>query len=74
MNVTYFWRFLGVNFKDVYVREGDYPDTFPITLGIEGSGVVTECGDEVKDIEVGQPVGYMGIPVNCPLIVFRCSG
>lgn len=35
-----------------------------MSLGIEGSGVVQERGAEVKDIEVGDAVAYMGIAVR----------
>ena len=57
----------GVNFKDIYIRQGDYPGPFPMSLGIEGSGVVAERGAEVKDVEVGDAVAYMGIPVRVVL-------
>jgi NADPH:quinone reductase len=34
----------GVNFIDVYLREGRYPATRPFVLGQKGSGTVEEAG------------------------------
>ena len=38
----------GVNFIDVYFREGRYPATLPFVDGQEAAGVVSEVGSEVK--------------------------
>jgi NADPH:quinone reductase len=38
----------GVNFIDVYVREGRYKAALPLVLGQEGAGVVTAVGADVK--------------------------
>jgi NADPH:quinone reductase len=51
----------GVNFIDVYFREGRYPVTPPFILGQEAAGVVSEAGSEVKDFKVGDRVAYTGI-------------
>jgi NADPH2:quinone reductase len=51
----------GVNFIDVYFREGRYPITPPFIIGQEGSGVVSELGSDVKDFKVGDRVAYTGI-------------
>src|SRR5579863_8418620 len=51
----------GVNYIDVYFREGRYPVTPPFILGQEGSGVVSELGSEVKDFKLGERVAYTGI-------------
>jgi NADPH2:quinone reductase len=51
----------GVNFIDVYFREGRYPVTPPFILGQEASGVVSELGSEVKDFKPGDRVAYTGI-------------
>jgi NADPH:quinone reductase len=51
----------GVNYIDVYFREGRYPVTPPFIIGQEGSGAVSELGSEVKDFKVGDRVAYTGI-------------
>ena len=48
----------GVNFIDVYFREGRYPTTLPFINGQEGAGVVTEVGNEVRSVKVGDRVAY----------------
>ena len=52
----------GVNFIDVYFREGRYPSPLPFVSGQEGSGTVTEVGAEVKSFKPGDRVAYTGIP------------
>lgn len=51
----------GVNYIDVYFREGRYPITPPFILGQEASGVVSETGSAVKDFKPGERVAYTGI-------------
>jgi NADPH2:quinone reductase len=51
----------GVNFIDVYFREGRYPITPPFIIGQEASGVVSELGSDVKDFKLGERVAYTGI-------------
>jgi NADPH2:quinone reductase len=51
----------GVNYIDVYFREGRYPVTPPLILGQEASGVVSEMGSDVKDFKPGERVAYAGI-------------
>jgi NADPH2:quinone reductase len=51
----------GVNFIDVYFRNGHYPSTLPFTIGQEGSGIVTEVGADVKTFKPGDRVAYTGI-------------
>jgi NADPH:quinone reductase len=51
----------GVNFVDVYYREGRYPAQLPLILGQEGAGVVSAVGAEVKNIKVGDRVASAGI-------------
>jgi len=50
----------GVNFIDVYFREGRYPAPVPFVDGQEGAGVVTEIGSEVKLVQPGDRVAYTG--------------
>jgi NADPH2:quinone reductase len=51
----------GVNFIDVYFREGRYPITPPFIIGQEASGVVSEVGSDVKEFKPGDRVAYTGI-------------
>jgi NADPH2:quinone reductase len=50
----------GVNFIDVYYREGRYPTALPFIDGQEASGVVTEVGSEVTNVKPGDRVAYTG--------------
>jgi NADPH2:quinone reductase len=51
----------GVNFIDVYFREGRYPMPVPFVSGQEASGIVSEIGTEVKSFKPGDRVAYTGI-------------
>jgi NADPH2:quinone reductase len=51
---------IGVNFIDVYFREGRYPAQTPFVPGQEGSGVVIEIGSAVQDLRPGDRVAYAG--------------
>jgi NADPH2:quinone reductase len=48
----------GVNFIDVYNREGRYKAALPLVLGQEGAGVVSAVGSEVSGVAVGDRVAY----------------
>jgi len=48
----------GVNFIDVYNREGRYKAALPLVLGQEAAGVVTAVGSDVREVAVGDPVAY----------------
>jgi len=50
----------GVNFIDVYYREGRYKATPPFILGQEGAGEVTAVGGEVKSLKPGDRVAWCG--------------
>jgi NADPH2:quinone reductase len=49
---------IGLNFIDVYDRNGLYPMTLPGGLGREAAGVVMARGKKVRDIRVGDRVAY----------------
>jgi NADPH:quinone reductase len=51
----------GVNFIDVYFREGRYKSPLPFVLGQEGAGVVTAVGADVKSVKVGDRVAWTGL-------------
>jgi NADPH2:quinone reductase len=50
----------GVNFIDVYFREGRYKAQTPFVLGQEGAGIVTAVGAEAKSVKVGDRVAWAG--------------
>ncbi|VTR78474.1 quinone oxidoreductase family protein [Cellulomonas hominis] len=52
----------GVNFIDVYHRNGTYPMPFPHVPGSEGAGVVEAVGREVRDFAVGDTVAWASAP------------
>ena len=51
----------GVNFIDVYFREGRYPAAMPFINGQEASGTVTEVGADVKSLKPGDRVAYTSV-------------
>jgi NADPH2:quinone reductase len=51
----------GVNFIDVYFREGRYKAPLPLVPGQEGAGVVTAVGADVKSVKVGDRVAWSGL-------------
>jgi NADPH2:quinone reductase len=51
----------GVNFIDIYQREGRYKLPLPFVAGQEGSGTVTAVGSKVSGIKIGDRVSWAGI-------------
>jgi NADPH:quinone reductase len=51
----------GVNFIDVYNREGRYKVPLPFVLGQEGAGLVTAVGTDVKGLKVGERVAWTSV-------------
>jgi len=51
----------GVNFIDVYFREGRYKAPLPFVLGQEGAGIVSAVGSEVKSLKAGDRVAWTGL-------------
>ena len=51
----------GVNFIDVYFREGRYKSPLPFVLGQEGAGTVSAVGGEVKSVKLGDRVAWTGL-------------
>jgi NADPH:quinone reductase len=51
---------IGVNFIDVYFREGRYKAAVPFVPGQEGAGVVHAVGSEVKSVKKGDRVAWAG--------------
>jgi len=51
----------GVNFIDVYFREGRYKAPLPLILGQEGAGVVTAVGADANSVKVGDRVAWTAV-------------
>ncbi len=51
----------GVNFIDIYFREGLYKAEPPFVNGQEGAGVVVAVGGEVQGLAAGDRVAYTGV-------------
>ena len=52
----------GVNFIDVYQRNGLYPVEFPFIPGLEGAGIVDQVGQGVIRWAVGDRVAWFSAP------------
>lgn len=53
---------IGINYIDTYQRTGLYKlPALPAVLGLEGAGIVTEVGEGVADLNVGDRVAYAGL-------------
>ena len=48
----------GVNFRDVYEREGAYGTALPAVAGVEGAGTVVEAGADVEGFSAGDRVAW----------------
>jgi NADPH2:quinone reductase len=52
---------VGVNFIDVYFRDGRYPAPLPFVNGQEAAGVVTTVGSQITNVKPGDRVAYTGV-------------
>jgi NADPH2:quinone reductase len=52
----------GLNYIDVYQRTGLYPNALPLTLGMEGAGVIEAVGEGVTHLKVGDRAAYASSP------------
>jgi NADPH2:quinone reductase len=52
----------GLNFIDVYQRTGLYPNPLPLTLGMEGAGIVEAVGTGVTHLKAGDRAAYASNP------------
>lgn len=50
----------GLNYIDIYMRMGRYPQVLPYTPGMEAAGVVEEIGEGVTEVKPGDRVAYTG--------------
>ncbi|HEV2357047.1 MAG TPA: quinone oxidoreductase [bacterium] len=51
----------GVNFVDIYEREGVYKTALPFTCGSEGAGLVEAVGRDVAELRPGDRVAYSNV-------------
>lgn len=54
----------GLNYIDVYFRDGTYAQPLPAGLGMEGAGVVEAVGEGVSHVKPGDRVAYAGRPTG----------
>ncbi len=52
---------IGVNFIDIYFREGRYPSPLPFVVGQEAAGIVSAVGSDVRSVSPGDRVAYTGL-------------
>ena len=52
----------GLNFIDVYQRSGLYPLQMPLSLGMEGAGIVEAVGEGVTHLKPGDRAAYASNP------------
>ena len=53
---------IGLNFIDVYLRDGRYPRPLPFTPGHEAGGIVDAVGQNVTEVKPGDRVAYAMVP------------
>jgi NADPH:quinone reductase len=53
---------IGLNYIDIYQRAGVYPLPMPLSLGMEGAGVVEAVGEGVTHLQVGDRAAYASQP------------
>ena len=52
----------GLNYIDVYQRTGLYANPLPLTLGMEGAGVIEAVGEGVTHLKLGDRAAYASNP------------
>ncbi len=53
---------IGVNYRDIYEREGRYGGEAPLVAGVEGAGSIIAVGEGVTGLDVGDRVGWIAAP------------
>ena len=53
---------IGLNFIDVYQRTGLYGNPLPLSLGMEGAGIVEAVGEGVTHLKAGDRAAYASNP------------
>lgn len=62
--VTIEQKAIGLNYIDTYHRSGLYPLNLPSGLGLEGAGIITKLGKNVKDFKIGDKIAYASTPLG----------
>lgn len=62
--VTIEHKAIGLNYIDTYHRSGLYPLKLPSRLGLEGAGIITKVGKNVKTFKTGDKIAYASIPLG----------
>jgi NADPH2:quinone reductase len=52
----------GVNYRDIYEREGRYGGQPPFVAGVEGAGRVADLGEQVTEFSVGDRIAWSDAP------------
>ncbi|TWD54261.1 NADPH2:quinone reductase [Agrobacterium vitis] len=55
---------IGVNFVDIYHRQGLYPLPLPAVPGVEAVGIVEAVADDVRNLHPGDRVAYACLPAG----------
>ena len=64
----------GVNYADIMRRQGNYPGPdLPATLGLEAAGTITDLGEGVSGLSVGQRVMAMGPQGNAEFVAVNSN-
>jgi NADPH2:quinone reductase len=53
---------IGLNYIDIYQRSGLYSNPLPLSLGMEGAGVVEAVGESVTHLKAGDRAAYASNP------------
>ncbi|QFG00814.1 quinone oxidoreductase [Psychrobacillus glaciei] len=62
---------IGLNFADIYRRKGNYhlAGNPPFILGYEGSGIIEQIGEGIKNLKVGDRIAFADVPfANAELV------
>ena len=52
---------IGVNFLDIFYRNGTFPmPAYPALIGLEAAGIIEQIGDGVEEFAIGDRVAYYG--------------
>ncbi len=65
---------IGVNFRDVYERQGIYGGPPPLVAGVEGAGTIVALGSAVADLAVGERVAWVSAPGSYAVRVVVAAG